>query len=105
MSFLAVRLDFDDKVFERYLFLCFLILRGKTWFKGEKKEINVIFQCCNTTHKIPKLLTTLDTAINYLNVGLSASLISKFHEKNHKLLETNALIAGISSVKTLCTED
>lgn len=38
-------------------------------------------------------------------MGLSASLISKFHEKNHKLLETNALIAGISSVKTLCTED
>lgn len=38
MSFLAVRLDFDDKVFERYLFLCFLILRGKTWFKGEKER-------------------------------------------------------------------
>lgn len=101
--FLAMCLDFDDKVFERFLFLCFLILRGKIWFKGEKKEINVIFQCCNTTHKIPKLLTTLDTAINYLNVGLSASLISKFHEKIHKLLETNALTAGIPSVKTLCT--
>lgn len=36
-------LDFDDKVFECYLFFCFLILRGKIWFKGEKKEINVIF--------------------------------------------------------------
>lgn len=36
--FLAMCLDFDDKVFERFLFLCFLILRGKYGLKEKKKK-------------------------------------------------------------------
>lgn len=55
-----------------------------------KNEINVIFQCCNTTQKIPKLLTTTHgIAINYLNVWLSASLISKIPRKKSQTPRNN----------------